>query len=378
MGPMITLVTIVGARPQIIKASALSRAFASVPGQLREIIVHTGQHYDDKLSPALFAELGLPAPALNLEAGSGSHAEQTARMLPGLERFLQEVKPDGVLLYGDTNSTLAGALVAARLYIPVIHVEAGLRSEEKNMPEEVNRRCTDRVSSLLFAPTQRAVDNLLREGFSMGGSHKPDAAHPAVFLSGDVMLDNQRHFLQSLTEARPVGKRADGPVLVTFHRESNTRDPQKLKAIASALIRLARNGQKLILPLHPRTLNSFQQLGQEGLLRELREQPGITVSGPLSYLELLPVLRDCSLVITDSGGVQKEAFFLGKPVLILRENTEWQEIVDSGWGLTCQVDEESIITAFEILRWSQQLQPPDFFGDGHAAEHIRDLILQYL
>lgn len=377
---MKTLVSIVGARPQIIKASAVSRAVSAVPDELREIIVHTGQHYDDKLSDALFRELGVPAPALNLEAGSGSHAEQTARMLPGLERFLQEVKPDGVILYGDTNSTLAGALVAARLYLPILHVEAGLRSEEMNMPEEVNRRCTDRVSTLLFAPTQRAMNNLIREGFLSDNAYPPDPSHPRVFLTGDVMLDNQRHFLQQLSESEPLKERfpGDAPALVTFHRESNTRDPENLGAIASALLRLANQGIPLILPLHPRTLASFGSLGLDHLLSALKQHPGIVLSGPLTYLELLPLLRECCIVLTDSGGLQKEAFFMGKPVVILRETTEWQEIVDTGWGLTSAIEQDAILAAVESLMRSQPLEPPMMFGDGHAAERIRDLILQYL
>ncbi|MBL8377376.1 MAG: UDP-N-acetylglucosamine 2-epimerase (non-hydrolyzing) [Burkholderiales bacterium] len=355
---MMKIVTVVGARPQFIKAAPVSRALAS-GGQVREIMVHTGQHYDDNLSAVFFRELDIPAPARNLGAGSGSHGRQTARALEGVEDVLLEEKPDCVLVYGDTNSTLAGALAAAKLRIPVAHVEAGLRSFNRAMPEEINRVVTDHLSAWLYAPTAQAVTHLAAEGI----------AEERVKLVGDVMFDAA---LQSAAAAGTprldeIGLTAADYVLATIHRAENVDDPHRLQAIMQGLD-AASNDIEIVLPLHPRTRKAIAAYG-------LRIQsPRLRLIDPVGYLEMVALERDARLVVTDSGGVQKEAFFHRVPCLTLRAETEWTELVDAGWNvLAFPASAGAVETAVRsALARAKPAEWPQLYGNGNAARLIAD------
>ena len=351
------ILTIVGARPQFIKAAAISHVIRDkYADSICEDILHTGQHYDDTMSGRFFCELDIPLPKYNLGVGSSSHGAQTAAMLKGIEEVLLSTHYDGVLVYGDTNSTLAGALAAAKLHVPVYHVEAGLRSFNRDMPEEINRVVTDHVSSLLFAPTQTAMQNLRNEGF------KEDN----VVLSGDVMLDNALHYSSLPTTRYPLPTDC---ILATIHRDFNTDHPERLKNILSALNRIAEQyNTKVLFPIHPRTRKQLEtfNIHLSPLTFHLVE--------PLSYLETLGALQQAHLVLTDSGGLQKEAYFCGKPCVILRPETEWVEIVDAGAARLADADPSRILDAANHL-WGFKPSPPTDFGDGHSAEKIIEKIL---
>ena len=354
---MYKILTIVGARPQFIKAAAISHVIRDkYADSICEDILHTGQHYDDTMSGRFFCELDIPLPKYNLGVGSSSHGAQTAAMLKGIEEVLLSTHYDGVLVYGDTNSTLAGALAAAKLHVPVYHVEAGLRSFNRDMPEEINRVVTDHVSSLLFAPTQTAMQNLRNEGF------KEDN----VVLSGDVMLDNALHYSSLPTTHYPL---PSDFILATIHRDFNTDHPEHLKNILSALNRIAEQyNTKVLFPIHPRTRKQLEtfNIHLSPLTFHLVE--------PLSYLETLGALQQAHLVLTDSGGLQKEAYFCGKPCVILRPETEWVEIVDTGAARLADADPSRILDAANHL-WGFKPSPPTDFGDGHSAEKIIEKIL---
>ena len=354
---MYKILTIVGARPQFIKAAAISHVIRDkYADSICEDILHTGQHYDDTMSGRFFCELDIPLPKYNLGVGSSSHGAQTAAMLKGIEEVLLSTHYDGVLVYGDTNSTLAGALAAAKLHVPVYHVEAGLRSFNRDMPEEINRVVTDHVSSLLFAPTQTAMQNLRNEGF------KEDN----VVLSGDVMLDNALHYSSLPTTHYPL---PSDFILATIHRDFNTDHPEHLKNILSALNRIAEQyNTKVLFPIHPRTRKQLEtfNIHLSPLTFHLVE--------PLSYLETLGALQQAHLVLTDSGGLQKEAYFCGKPCVILRPETEWVEIVDTGAARLADADPSRILDAANHL-WGFKPSPPTDFGDGHSAEKIIERIL---
>jgi len=358
-----TIVTVIGARPQFIKAAVVSRAIRQ-QGQmreigLREIIVHTGQHYDENMSDVFFSELGLPAPDHHLGVGSGGHAAQTGRMLLALDELLPSLAPQLVLVYGDTNSTLAGALAAAKLNIPVAHVEAGLRSFNRRMPEEVNRVLTDHVSNLLFAPTNAAVENLRREGI----------AGPQVRQVGDVMYDAALLFGASARD-RPLltnlGLCEQGYILATVHRAENTDDPARLAAIFTALAQAARS-LPVVLPLHPRTRHALSRHGLS------TDAPGLRCVEPLGYLDMVALQRGARLIVTDSGGVQKEAYFHRVPCLTLRGETEWTELVDFGFNrladpTTAAGVEGAITAALQVSpNWSVAA---NLYGDGTAATTI--------
>ena len=354
---MYKILTIVGARPQFIKAAAISHVIRDkYADSICEDILHTGQHYDDTMSGRFFCELDIPLPKYNLGVGSSSHGAQTAAMLKGIEEVLLSTHYDGVLVYGDTNSTLAGALAAAKLHVPVYHVEAGLRSFNRDMPEEINRVVTDHVSSLLFAPTQTAMQNLRNEGF------KEDN----VVLSGDVMLDNALHYSSLPSTLYPL---PSDFILATIHRDFNTDHPEHLKNILSALNRIAEQyNTKVLFPIHPRTRKQLEtfNIHLSPLTFHLVE--------PLSYLETLGALQQAHLVLTDSGGLQKEAYFCGKPCVILRPETEWVEIVDTGAARLADADPSRILDAANHL-WGFKPSPPTDFGDGHSAEKIIERIL---
>jgi UDP-GlcNAc3NAcA epimerase len=378
---MIHLLTVIGARPQIIKAAAFSRAIRLHFGDsIRELIVHTGQHYDENMSQVFFDELGIPSPDYNLGVGSGSHGKQTAAMIAGLEEILMKEKPDGIVLYGDTNSTLAGAVAASKIHIPVIHIEAGLRSFNKSMPEEVNRILCDHVSSLLFSPTRVGYENLLSEGFSTAMPEKASAEHPAVYHCGDVMYDNSLYFAE-IAEAKSDllvrEQLASGHYfLATVHRDGNTDVPERLSAIFHAFDAISKSsGMPVVLPLHPRTRKQLSL--HPDLERLIAENPRIKILPPASFLEMVLLEKNARLVITDSGGVQKEAFFFKRPCVILRPETEWVELVSCGAAILADADHEKIIRAVDHFK-SHVPKFPELFGDGHASEFICREIIRHL
>ena len=350
---MIRIATIVGARPQFIKVAAVSRSIAA-HGGLHETLVHTGQHFDHQMSEVFFEELGLPRPDHNLGVGGGGHGAMTGAMLQALEPLLETLRPDWVLVYGDTNSTLAGALAAAKLHIPVAHVEAGLRSFNRRMPEEINRVLVDHLSEVLFCPTETAVANLRREG-----------AEPERILQvGDVMFDAVRIFSQQADAHRDLlarlGLVSGGYALSTIHRAENTDDPLRLRAILDGLEQVAAT-LPVILPLHPRTRQAIARVGIEP--RRVR------IVEPVGYLEMLLLQRHAAAIATDSGGVQKEAYFHGIPCVTLRDETEWTELVDLGWNRLAPPGRSDL--AREILaaigRTGAAATP---YGDGFASARI--------
>lgn len=354
---MKSILTVVGARPQFIKASVVSAELKRLG--IPEKMIHTGQHYDSNMSDLFFEELEIPKPAFNLGIGSGSHGAQTAKMLAGIEEIILAEKPSWVLVYGDTNSTLAGALAAAKLHVPIAHVEAGLRSFNKKMPEEINRVLTDHCSDLLFAPTDDAVKNLKNEGV------------PAVKvkLVGDVMFDVARHFGQRAEERSRILERLElrpgSYILSTVHRAENTDVTARMQAIFEALAEVA-SGKTVVLPMHPRTRAILRQTDS---LRKPLEK--LKVIDPVGYLDMLKLEKNAALIATDSGGVQKEAFFYRVPCVTMRDETEWVELVESGWnrlaspGQGAQSLRARIVAA--LGSQGREIQP---YGDGSAANKI--------
>ena len=376
------IVTVIGARPQIIKAAALSRAIANLySDQITEIIVHTGQHYDTNMSKVFIDELGIPQPAYNLQVGSASHGIQTARIIEGLEDILLNEKPDYLVLYGDTNSTLAGAIAASKIHIPIVHIEAGLRSFNKRMPEEINRILCDHASTLLFSPTRTGYDNLVREGFNPDHKAPFHPDHQGIFHCGDVMYDNSLFFKELAKSKSDILEKnglADGQfILGTIHRDNNTDLPERLQAIFAALIEIAETYQEtIVLPLHPRTSQLLEQnLGTEWY-QKLQSTPTIKILPPVSFLDMIQLESNCKLVITDSGGVQKEAYFFQKPGIILRYETEWVEIVQEQAAIVTNADKEKILSAYYHFHSTENgLKFLPLFGDGKAAEFICETIL---
>ncbi len=373
----IKLINIVGARPQIIKASAISRAIRlHFSDRITEIIVHTGQHYDKELSDVFFEELELHKPDYNLGVGSSSHGRQTSMMISGIEEVLLKEKPDCVLLYGDTNSTLAGALAASKLHFPVVHIEAGLRSFNKLMPEELNRIMSDHSSTLLFAPTNAAFKNLMREGFRPENSPPYTIDNPKIYLTGDIMYDNTLFFAELAERKKAsiiqdLGIERDNFILATIHREANTDDISRLDTILKTLCILAGEySVKFVMPLHPRTTNSLKT-NLKPLYDELLNNKNIRIIPPVSFLEMTLLEKTCKMIITDSGGVQKESHFFRKPCLVLRKETEWIELVKNGTALLVDGDPEKIRKEFErFLNDGTRLDYPGFYGDGKTAEFI--------
>lgn len=376
MADPLRILTVIGARPQIIKAAAISRAVAtSFRGRIHETLLHTGQHYDANMSQVFFDELGIPRADIDLGVGSGPHGAQTARMIEGIEQELLRSRYDLVLLYGDTNSTLAGAVAAAKLHIPVAHVEAGLRSFDKRMPEEVNRILCDQCSTWLFCPTATAVENLAREGFPMDASSPPTADRPHVVLSGDVMFDNSMHFAalaaERATLVRDLGLVPNGFVLVTVHRDHNTDVPERLNGLFEVLLALRKkHGLPFVLPAHPRTRKMMDLLLAPVLRKAVADDPDFHVVPPAGFLDMIALEQQARLVITDSGGVQKEAYFFGRPVVVLRPTTEWVELLAHGQAVLADADPQRIIAGVDrFLREGVPACPP-LYGDGHAAERI--------
>ena len=372
------ILTIIGARPQIIKAAAVSRAVKQFyPSQIEEDILHTGQHYDTNMSQVFFDQLGIPQPNFNLGVGSGSHGTQTARMIQGIEEVLLNNSYNGIILYGDTNSTLAGAVAASKIHIPVFHIEAGLRSFNMAMPEEVNRIVCDQLSSICFAPTQTAVDNLRREGFMDSPATFRNGKHRRVCNCGDVMYDNSMHFATIAQKhssiMQQLGLQPNNYILATIHRDHNTDDPVRLGAILRALTDIARQDNiRIVLPLHPRTRKILDT--NPDLLSQ--HSDSLTIIPPASFFDISMLEQNAKLVMTDSGGVQKEAFFFEKPCVILRPETEWVEIVDHGAGIIADADYDRIVNAYRQLI-DHPVHFPHLFGDAHAAEKILQTILDY-
>lgn len=373
---MIKILTIIGARPQIIKAAALSRAIRNkFSDKIKEVIVHTGQHYDNNMSRVFFEEMEIPKEDYNLAAGSGSHGKQTATMLAGIEELLLKEKPDCVVLYGDTNSTLAGAVAASKIHIPVVHIEAGLRSFNKSMPEEINRIVCDHCSTLLFSPTKNGYVNLVREGFPEFSKTPYTADNPKMYHCGDVMYDNAIYFAEKAEKKSDILKQYDlipGQfILATIHRDNNTDNPERFASIFLALNKIsAENKLKIVIPLHPRTSKALQSNLKKEVFDAMRSNPNFVMIPPASFLEMIVLEKNCMLVCTDSGGVQKEAFFFKKPCIILRPETEWLELVESETAILTDVDETKIMNAFRQFRNKKNLAFPPIFGDGHAAEFI--------
>ncbi len=345
--------SVVGARPQFIKAAPVSR---EIRAHNEEVLIHTGQHYDENMSDVFFQVLEIPKPDYNLGVGSGSHAYQTAEMMKGLEQVFEKERPDFVLVYGDTNSTIAGALTAAKAGLPLGHVEAGLRSFNRTMPEEVNRVVTDHLSTVVFAPTSTAVENLAREGITRG-----------VHMVGDVMYDVALQMAQP-ARARGVLKKhglaAGDYVLATVHRPANADDKETLSSIVEAL---SDCGRTVVFPVHPRTRKNLEAFGLwDGLSKRVKVLP------PVDYLDFLGLLMDAAKVVTDSGGVQKEAYFFGVPCVTLRDETEWIETVEDGWNALVGTETEDILHAIE--HFNPTGTKSKSFGDGHAAERIAAIV----
>jgi len=352
---MDSILTVVGARPQFVKAAPL---VAALRARFRHTLLHTGQHFDDAMSGAFFRELGLPKPQIHLGIAGGSHGAMTAAMLAAIEAALQKVKPACVVVLGDTNSTLAGALAAVKLHIPVAHVEAGLRSFDMKMPEEVNRRLTDHVSTLLFCPTRVAADNLAREGISRG-----------VFVVGDVMVDVLERMRRPARSALRALALPPDFYFATVHRQENTDDKEKLSAILEALSQLP---HPVILPLHPRTRSRIRSF-------RLKISRNVRLRDPATYTQSIALSLGARAVLTDSGGLQKEAFLLGKPCLTLRDTTEWTETLRGGANRLVGARADAILRGVKAIeRRPPLVKPGRIYGDGRSAEHIAERIERHL
>jgi len=411
---MMKIVTIIGARPQFIKAATVSHAISKhneickKEACIEEIIVHTGQHYDDYMSKIFFEELLIPEPVYNLGIGSDSHGKQTGNMLAGIEDILLKEKPNLVLTYGDTNSTLAGALAAVKLHIPAAHVEAGLRSYNRRMPEEINRAVTDEISHILFCPTETAVRNLQNEGIDTNNTSEEqlDFNHRLVFNVGDVMYDSILFNTQLAREKSNIlsklGLKNKSYCLATVHRPDNTDNPKHLGNILEGLKEIASQGVKIILPLHPRTRKCIKENGfaeNYGLSESSTEKAktDLIFTEPVSYLDMIQLENHACTIITDSGGVQKEAFLLNVPCITLRGETEWVETLQTGWNILTGPDTKKIVNAFSKLNgWEDEKESPfreqistnsngvdgfnlDYpYGNGKAAEKIVEIILKTL
>lgn len=380
---MLKIVTVIGARPQFIKAAAISRAIRSkFSDKVTEIIVHTGQHYDPEMSEVFFSQLNIPHENYNLKVGSGNHGVQTARMISGIEEILINEKPDCIILYGDTNSTLAGAVAASKLLIPIVHIEAGMRSFTKQVPEEINRIMCDHVSTLLFTPTLTGAANLYNEGFRKDNMAPYHVDNPKVIPCGDIMYDNSLHFKDvALKESNILdlhNLKTNGYSLVTIHRNNNTDDPNRLFSIFKSLDALVHAaGAKFVIPLHPRTQKMLDTV--PGLRDRLTEVENIKIIPPASYLDMIALEANCDMVITDSGGVQKEAYYFEKPCIILQSETPWVELVQNGCAELADADCNAIESAYYYFKKPEtKLDFKPVFGDGKAAEFTVSKILEYL
>ena len=377
------ILTIVGARPQIIKAAALSRVILNDFQEIEEIIVHTGQHYDKNMSDIFFTELEIPKPQINLKVGSSSHGAQTALMIEKIEKVILEYSPNAVVVYGDTNSTLATAIAASKLHVPIVHIESGLKSFNKKMPEEVNRILCDHVSTLLFSPTKSGYNNLLNEGFSKENSNNASADSPNIYHCGDIMYDNSLYFSKLSDKNSGILEKLNLQnekfILATVHRNDNTDSKIKLKDLFSTFLQITEIHQlKIILPLHPRTSKMMEQLLDSQLLKKIQESNLLTIIDPASFLDMIALEKNAELIITDSGGVQKEAYFFKKPCIILRPQTEWVEIVETKSAVISDTNSKIILEATERFLSNPDLKFPEVFGDGNAASFIaKEMLNQF-
>jgi len=352
------IVTVIGARPQFIKAAVVSMRFRAEQG-IEELLIHTGQHFDENMSQVFFDQMQIPEPAVHLGVNNMDHGAMTGKMLEGIEQVLKKESPDMVLVYGDTNSTLAGALAASKLHIPLAHVEAGLRSFDMKMPEEINRILTDRVASILFCPTKQAVENLKREGFEHFDCE--------VIKTGDVMQDAALHF-SAIAETDSTiihDMKLDNFVLATVHRAENTDDPNRLSDIVSALNKINEE-VKVLMPLHPRTRK---------LLDKHRISPKFSVIDPVGYLDMIQLIAHAALIMTDSGGLQKEAYFFEKHCVTLREQTEWIELVEGGYNVIVGTSSDKIYKAYQEMIGKSSDFSVDLYGNGQAARSIVDTLV---
>lgn len=380
---MIKVITIIGARPQFIKAAAISRAIKNnFSDKVTEIIVHTGQHYDPEMSEVFFKQLNIPHENYNLGVGSGSHGVQTAKMIIAIEEVILKEKPDAIILYGDTNSTLAGAVAASKLCLPIIHIEAGMRSFTKQVPEEINRIMCDHVSTLLFTPTQTGADNLYREGFANDNSGPYTVDNPKVIQCGDIMYDNSLFFREvALKQSKILSDnnlKSGSFSLVTVHRNNNTDDLARLERIFSSLDSLTHAaGAKFVIPLHPRTKKMIGMVPK--LQQKLDANKNILIIPPASYLDMIALEANADLIITDSGGVQKEAYYFEKPCIILQSETPWVELVQNGCAELADADNTSIESAYYYFKKPEtNLKFVPVFGDGKAAEFTVGKIIEFI
>ncbi len=359
---MLKIITVIGARPQFIKAAALSRVFANFHGQVKEIIVHTGQHFDQNMSEIFFEEMEIPVPDYNLNIHGLSHGAMTGQMLEGIESIILKEKPDYLLVYGDTNSTIAGALAAKKLHVKVIHVEAGLRSYNNNMPEEINRILTDRISDILFCPTQTAINNLKQEGF--------DNIKADIILSGDVMQDAALYYKEKSDRISTVLSdnklTANNFVLATIHRAENTDDETRLRSIVQSLNEINKT-VKVIVPIHPRTAK---------ILKDRAIDFEFKIIQPVGYFDMLQLISNSHLVMTDSGGLQKEAYFFNKYCITFRDETEWIELVENGYNQVTGASSPKIIAAFNGSFNKVFFKSEELYGAGKASEIICEEILK--
>lgn len=380
---MIKIVTIIGARPQIIKAAALSRAVSKFSGKIKEVIVHTGQHYDENMSAVFFNELNIPKPDYSFNIASATPVGQMAQMLTGIEEVLVKEKPNAVVVYGDTNSTLAASIVCSKLNVTLVHIEAGLRSFNKEMPEEINRITCDNASTFLFSPTKTGVENLANEGIVNATKAPYSVGNPLVYHCGDVMYDNSLYFSTLADKNSKIlekhGLKKNGFILATIHRNTNTDVPGKLNSLFSALYDIhQKNNIPVILPLHPRTKKCLNEFLDKELLDKITASNDFIICDPASFLDMIMLEKNCSLVMTDSGGVQKEAFYFEKPCVILRPETEWVELVESGTAIIADTDKSRISEAYNKLSSGKDMKFPKLFGDGKAAEFICSELIKHI
>jgi UDP-GlcNAc3NAcA epimerase len=355
------IITVLGARPQFIKAATVSRAITADFQNVQEVILHTGQHFDHNMNEVFFEEMGIPQPHYNLHISGLTHGAMTGRMLENIEEILFKEKPDILLVYGDTNSTLAGALAASKLHIPVAHVESGLRSYNLRMPEEINRILTDRISAYLFCPTDVAVQNLIKEGF--------DKIDCKIIQTGDVMQDAALHYAQHAKKPKQVDEKviAQDFVLATIHRAENTDHPETMEAIVQALNTIHETDQHVILPLHPRTMNKLKQYGLTLHCQSI---------DPVSYLEMLYLLKHAKMVLTDSGGLQKEAYYFAKPCVTLRTETEWTELTDRGVNCLATLSHLGIVKAYHEMKDKRVETGLELYGNGNSAHKIVEALIK--
>ena len=379
---MIKLLTIIGARPQIIKAAALSRAVREhFTDRITEKILHTGQHYDENMSAVFFEELGIPQPDYNLNVGSGAHGVQTAKMIEGIENVLQTEHFDGLVVYGDTNSTLAGAVAASKLHVPIFHIEAGLRSFNMSMPEEINRIACDHLSSILFSPTETGIKNIKNEGLDNSIAKFKNGKGRLVVNSGDIMYDNSLYFANLTEDKSDILIRnnisSNNYILATIHRDNNTDISERLTSIFTALLDISDKDRiDVVLPLHPRTKKLLPTNLDTEINERLSTSKYLKLIPPASFLEMIVFEKNARLVMTDSGGVQKEAYFFKKPCVILRPETEWVEIIEQNAGILVDADYNRIVDAYNTLSKSA-VDFPTIFGDGNAAFKILQSIIEY-